>query len=217
MDLKQRQKYFSNAKPSGAIFLIVFGCLLILVGLGDIEHYFLSILIGAAAAAFGIVSYRNTKMTISDSMIDSYCRQMADSYYQSSRRNLGAQGFQLLNSMSSQAYSFENQFRARLSRRGKDGYQRSSIYSVSCFLFDTNGILHYYKRDWSLISDEHFETEKRYQVSEIRLTATITTNQGRMLRVILPDQETIYLSEETGQTFLHYLTGAQAQTIQKRQ
>jgi hypothetical protein len=212
MTLKQRQKYFTNRKASGAIVMIALGCLLTLLGIENSKELFACCPIGAGMATLGIAVYWRFKSTISDATVDSFCHQMADNYYSDVIRKLETQGIQVQHSMYTQEYLFENHFRARLSRMGKDGFQRSSIYSSSCFLFDLEGVLHYFKSDWSLISNEHFETEKKYPSFEIRLTSTITRNQVKMLCVSLPDRETICFSEETGKTFLQYLTDAQTRS-----
>lgn len=185
-------KYFNKKKPSGAIFLIIFGTLFSLITM-SIDGGFLPFIIGIGMIAFGIYLTSKFYAKQSDVTIDTFCRTQANEYYRKNKQALKFQNKKITDSLLFDGFCFDNIFNARLARQGKDGILRSSIYEMSCMFF-VDDCIYFYSQKISLITNEISQKQCNFKIQDIQMVSIEENTPSFGVAVSIPGNEKIKIN-----------------------
>lgn len=187
MSKKDFRNYFNKKRPIGAFVILIISLLLFASGAGStfIEIIAFAILLIGVFKVYHYLSHQ-------EEAIDKYCEKMAEEYYYEKRSMVNSYKVAIEEEMHCYGYLFENMFSARMSRVGKNGVVRSSILEIACVFFSKDTLYCYNKR-LSLITDEKFENQKEFCISDIQVVSMEVINQNVYVVIIIPGSEKIYL------------------------
>ncbi len=200
MTRRTLKQYFSKKKPGGAIAAIVFGALIFMFGL-SLRNGTLWSVIGAGILLTGIVRIILYTRAHSDQEVDMACCRLTDEFYAAKKAMAAALGVSSDRVITCDGYSFENVFRARLARQGKDGRWRSSIYTMVCVFFTEDTLFCFTKRV-SLITDEHEEKQSEIALSAIHTLSLEESNRSMSVVIPVLGQEPIIIRCQSNDTAL---------------
>ena len=171
MTLKQRRQYFFRKSPYGAWTLLAFGIFFLTIALigtiEDVDQVGGAWALGLLMTAFGVTLVVLYKKGHTDLQIDLYCDNLrSDEQPALPGVNVRSSSDAVIKRVRYCGYCFENFFSSRVSRRGKDGRMRSSIYEMGELTLTPQQLV--LRRNLkSLISDEHIESNRDYSLTSI--------------------------------------------------
>lgn len=195
MSLNSRRKYFNRKKPTGSIALLILGALIFIFALSSDCNFILAIF-GLALSAGAVYMITAFSLAHSDDTIDNFCNSLAAEYCAAKKATVCSYGKTATETVCTSGYCFENIFSARKARLGKDKVWRSSIFEILCVFFTTDKVYCYIKKI-SLISNESSDSEKIFDLCDIKTVSFEKINGAAFVAIAVPGDEKINIKCST--------------------
>ncbi len=191
MATDELRRYFEHKRPLGAIALIVFGAIILMLGILARGGYVWKFA-GLGVTALGIYLTVKFGANCSDSTVDNYCADLANKYYAAKKTAVDSQKT-VSDTICSCGYCFENIFSARRAVRGRDNIWRSSIFEMSCMFFSEETV-YYCNEKISLITDEKNEKQSDFKLRDIQMVSLEEKNRSWVVSVVIPGNKNVYIN-----------------------